>query len=262
MCRLLGLIANKQVDLRFSLIEGPTTLTSLSKRNPDGWGLGWYKNGQPAVVKEPAPADSSQRYQATSAEAMSDIFIAHVRTATTGGRRKENCHPFQYDPWLFAHNGSVNRKAVYEWLNGTHRSSIRGDTDSEVYFHWIVQSIEKASSAEEGITSALERLKGQVTEYTGLNFVLSDGHCLYAYRDASGNHDYYSLFYLVRQPGRQHPEEFRSKEVSAMLETKSLRGEQAVLVCSEKLTEEPWKEISIGQLLVVDPQLNTRCLTM
>ncbi|MCX7866317.1 class II glutamine amidotransferase [Limisphaera sp. VF-2] len=249
MCRLLGLIANKEVDLRFSLVEGPTTLRSLSQSNQDGWGLGWYEDGRPKVVKEPAPAHSSQSYRRTSAEATSRVFIAHVRRATTGSCCTENCHPFQYGRWLFAHNGSVDRKALLDQLNEVHRLAIVGETDSEAFFHWILQKIEEASSPEEGIANALGALKDGT--YTALNFLLSDGEHLYAYRNAACSHGYYSLSYLVRPPGPRQPETFYPREVRAMLESKCLRGERAVVVCSEKLTGEPWKDIPLGNLLVV-----------
>jgi len=40
MCRLLGLVANKPVDLEFSLVK----FKEFASWNPDGWGIGWYEN--------------------------------------------------------------------------------------------------------------------------------------------------------------------------------------------------------------------------
>ncbi len=87
----------------------------------------------------------------------------------------------------------------------------------------------------------------------GLNFLLSDGRSLYAFRYSKYNRDYYSLFWLKRDSAEPGPLEYLSDETSALIHSKSLRGEKTVLVCSERLTEENWKEIKVGTLLVVSP---------
>jgi len=43
--------------------------------------------------------------------------------------------------------------------------------------------------------------------------------------------------------------------VGALLHSKALRGEKAVLVCSEKLTGEDWRRIEPGHLLIVPKTL-------
>jgi predicted glutamine amidotransferase len=93
--------------------------------------------------------------------------------------------------------------------------------------------------------------------FTGLNFILTDGTHLYAYRNAAKSPGYYSLFYLRREPRPDGIEELHSAEVQALLRSKALRGEKAVLVCSEKLTNEAWQEIPLGRLLVVSDSLST-----
>jgi len=69
MCRLLGVIANKEVDLRFSLVEGPNSLKEMSRCNVDGWGLGWYEGDKPKVVKELVAAHVSKEFERLAAEA-------------------------------------------------------------------------------------------------------------------------------------------------------------------------------------------------
>lgn len=168
------------------------------------------------MVKEHSAAHTSERFRRTSAEGRSRIFIAHVRKATTGEPSEQNCHPFQYGQWLFAHNGSVDRDSV-----------------------------------SNGLKDALQK----VGNYSSLNFLLSDGAGIYAFRNASQNPDYYSLYYLVRAPSGHGSDKFRSDEVGALLHSKCLRRERAVLVCSEKLTGEAWKQIPMGYLLSVDENL-------
>jgi glutamine amidotransferase len=252
MCRLFGLRANRPVDIEFSLVTGHQPFQKLGEKHPNGWGIGWYDNGTPKVTKEPIPATASEELGPLAKHVESSLIISHLRKATCGEVTEANCHPFQHHNWLFAHNGSVDRGALWKKLNDSHRGAIHGRTDSEVFFHWILQNVEKTESVERGLRTALNGMTG----FTGLNFLLADGRSLYAYRNASKNRDYYSLFYLRRDLQAQGLEELRSKEVQALLCSKALRGEKAVLVCSEKLTDEAWKEIPLGSLLVVSEDLS------
>ena len=89
--------------------------------------------------------------------------------------------------------------------------------------------------------------------------MLSDGKYLYSFRYSKKTlKDYYSLWILKRDPSEFGLLEFRSKDTSALLRSKALKGEKAILICSEMLTEENWKEIELGKLLVVDPNLNIK----
>jgi len=242
VCRLFGLIANKRVDIHFSF----SRFSELSQAHPDGWGIGWYESGFPCVRKEPLRASESKLVCSTLAGASSSVFVAHVRKATRGSRSRQNCHPFSWKNWLFAHNGSVDSDALLQELDVDRRAAIQGETDSEVFFHWILQNIDREGSAERGIAEALSFVREHY--HTGLNFLLSDGRTLYAYREAAKKKDYYSLYYLLRDP-RRGLARLRSRELGVMLESKALNDERALLVCSEKLTEEDWRQIPMGCLL-------------
>ena len=87
-----------------------------------------------------------------------------------------------------------------------------------------------------------------------MNFILSNGRELYAYREARVNRDYYSLHYLPRDSHDPLPPTLES-ELGALISSKKLRGERALLVCSERLTREAWREIPPGSLLAVTPDL-------
>jgi len=252
MCRLLGIRANKPVDLEFSLAN----FQRLSEQNPDGWGIGWYEGNKLQVYREAIRALNSEHFQPLSRKARSHIFICHVRRGTCGGRWEENCHPFRWRNWLFVHNGSVPREPLWKHLRRCHRDAIEGETDSEVYFHWILQNIEAhEGDVVDGIRSALEIIY-EANDFTGLNFLLSDGQRLYAYRDASCNLDYYSLYYLKRDPETLQQDTLRSEELGTLIRSKRLRGEKAVLICSERLTGvEKWEPIEPGYLLIVSRNL-------
>lgn len=149
-----------------------------------------------------------------------------------------NSHPFQYNNWIFAHNGSVEGSYLPPLLDDKYEKKNIGQTDSEVFFYWILQCIEKQKNVVEGIRVAIQEvIKGN---YTGLNFLLSNGKNLYAFRYSHHDCDRnkYSLFKFKRDPSECGPEELKSKVTGAEIRSKSLRGERAVLVCSEDLTEE------------------------
>mgnify|MGYP005874253403 CR=1 FL=1 len=53
MCRLFGLIANKEADMNYSFSEAEERpFKELSKHNKDGWGVGWYEDGEARMFKE------------------------------------------------------------------------------------------------------------------------------------------------------------------------------------------------------------------
>lgn len=260
MCRLLAVVANQPVDLRFSLERFQK---AHAQRNPDGWGVGWWEpTGQPRCEKEPSSAAASGTYADTIARARAPVFICHVRKATCGANTRANTHPFIHDDWMFAHNGCVSRDALLQRLDARYREALQGETDSEVYFLWILQNVAAAEDPIAGIAMALREVRR--SRYTGLNFLLSDGRDVYAYREAATDQDDYSLFYLERDPGRSPHLAVSSRQTSALLEIKLALGERAVLVCSEPLTrDEEWKALEPGQLLRVShPELRVTVATV
>jgi glutamine amidotransferase len=251
MCRLFGLRANRPVDVEFSLVSGPKPFREFGKQNPSGWGIGWYEDGAASVKKEPLPAHQSPALNQAVAEVKSAIVLAHVRFATCGDPKLDNCHPFSSGNWLFAHNGGVDRYSLWAQLDGHRRTAVRGDTDSEVLFHWILQHVEREGDIVAGLRKALPAVRVK----SAVNFLLSDGSSLYAYRNAVKSLDRYSLFYLLRNPHEHGLESLQSKEVGALLRSKALHDEKAILVCSERLTSEDWKPLENGRLLVITESL-------
>ena len=253
MCRLLGVIANKPVDLEFSLGR----FKEFSVNNPDGWGIGWYEDNKAMVFKQGLSADDREsKLPQLSKEVISEIIIAHVRKGTGAEPAERNSHPFICNNWIFAHNGSVDREYVSNLLIDKYRTKLTGETDSEAFFYLIIQSIEEHNNIINGIKSALKEVIKH--KYTGLNFLLSNGQNLYSFRYSSCYRDYYSLYSLKRSPSESGPLEFESQETRALLYSKSLKGESAVLVCSEKLTKENWESLRPGNLVIVTPELNVK----
>lgn len=257
MCRLLGMVANQPVDLEFSLER----FKDLAKDNPDGWGIGWYEDNRPKIFKQGISAlDPKSELARVSKKVRSRIIIAHVREGTGAVPAERNSHPFYYQNWLFAHNGSVDRAHLFRLLNEEYKQAIQGETDSEIYFYWILQNILKYGNIIFGIDNALKQIIPR--PHTGLNFLLSDGQRLYAFRYSKRSKDYYSLYKLDRKSADPSPKELFSSKTNLLFRNKSAAQERAVLVCSEKLTQENWQEIGAGNILIIRPDLETKAFSI
>jgi glutamine amidotransferase len=253
MCRLLGVFANKLVDFIFSLDR----FQIFSELNPDGWGVGWYEGDLPKFHKEKIPAsDERSMLPKLSQKKRSQLFIAHVRRSTGTVPAKVNSHPFCHDNWLFAHNGSVQRAHLLSSLEKEYSMAIKGETDSEVFFYYIMQQISKLDNVVKGVREAVNAAKEK--SYSGLNFLLSNGQQLFAFRGFAHSPHYYTLYWLKRDPSEPGPFEFLSKETKLLLRSKSLKSERAALVCSEKLTQESWSEIKSDTLLEIRKDLSVQ----
>lgn len=251
MCRLLGIRANKIVSFDFSLEK----FKKYGNSNPDGWGIGWYENDKPFIFKQPiATTDESSEYDKYKKEVRSDIFITHVRLGTHGSNAFENTHPFSYKNFIFAHNGIVAKDYIAAKLKKEYKALIQGQTDSEVYFYFIIQNIDEKGDFVEGIKSSIKIISQ--ANNGGLNFLLSDGINFYAFRYSSYSSGYYTLYYLVRKFGSHPYLEYLSKETQLLIKSKDANLEQAVVFSSEKLTEENWQEIENGQLMVINEKLD------
>jgi len=261
MCRLFGLIANKEVNVEFSFLKADLSFKKLSKRNPHGWGIGYYENDNAMIRKQPIPLYKSKIMQEIVRSIKSEIFVSHVRYKSQGKIKVEDTHPFKYDNWIFAHNGNIDIRAkLLECLNSKFKNIIKGETDSEVYFYWLMQNIEEKNDIFEGIEESISFIQSNKRDGTSsLNFILINKEKLIALRKAFYRIDDYSLYYLYRKPDKLESIEFESKETRQLIKSKNLNNEESVLVCSEPLTEEEnWKEFSNNQLIMIKKNLKQK----
>ena len=117
----------------------------------------------------------------------------------------------------------------------------------EVYFLLLMQNIEKNNNTIDAIKKGIEQVK-KCNEYKGLNFILTNGKEIYAYRDANNNKEKYSLYYLKRIKNENPLFESKSEKTKQILSSKLLNNEKAILICSEKLTDEKWILIELNKL--------------
>ena len=142
---------------------------------------------------------------------------------------------------------------VHSQVSAERKAALAGQTDSEIFFAFLLTRLDEARIGSSGdgdatdvvITRALRDLHRR-PRLGACNFLLSNGRMLYAHR--SGR----TLFLLERRPGDAVRVERSSSETGAVVETAWSPARQAVLIASERITDEPWREIEDGALLRVD----------
>lgn len=245
MCRMAGIIANKEVDFYFSLSTATNSLRNQSRRNPDGWGIGYFEAHTPKVIKSSQAAFKSEQFVELSQDIKSRIIISHVRYASVGSVNNRNSHPFVYKNWIFAHNGTLEKEALRKMIKEEYIADLTSDgIDSELYFRYVIQNIEETGDIIEGIKKAVNKVLSKAYRY-GANFIMSDGERLYAFKYEN------PLNLLKRHP--KTPVYYQSKETGVLMESKRLSNEKAVIIASEKITtDEEWQTISDGELVIAD----------
>jgi glutamine amidotransferase len=255
MCRLLGVVASEATDFRFALHQAPRSLALLSREHPHGWGVAVY--GSPAgwsVQKRPAAAHEDDSFHQCAIGTRGAVLLAHVRYRTVGSSTLENTHPFRSGRWVFAHNGTITDTEYLRAESSTARLAyVTGETDSELFFAYLLTRLDKHGLTDHpasGATDAL--LRRTMSElvarpnFGACNFLLSDGETLYAHRFGR------TLCLLERVPQDPVRTSRVSIETGASIETDWTSRRRAVLVASEKLSDEPWVDVGEGELLRVD----------
>lgn len=236
-CRVFGKISKKPSDISYYFFDAENSLEILSKKYPHGWGIGWYENGRAKVFKE-GMADVEKYNFSKVREVNSNPIIAHVReTKRTNNYSTVNAHPFECNNWLFAHNGGImkNREPLINHLNEDYKKKVVGDTCSIAYFLNIMQNYEECNDIVSATRKTLEMIKKEEKDYSGLNFVLTDGKRLCTFRDTTINQDIFTLHYTT--PGRE-------------------RDNKSVVFSSEPLTnDEKWFNVELGQMIIADSNL-------
>jgi predicted glutamine amidotransferase len=263
MCRLFGMSGGpERVRATFWLLDAPDSLARQSRREPDGTGLGYYRDGRPVVEKRPLAAYEDREFARRAREVSSRTFIAHVRYASTGGLSPENTHPFELAGRLFAHNGVIEGLDQLERELGKDISLVRGDTDSERFFVLLTREIERTGAVGEGISSAVHWVAEHLPVFA-LNFVLVTEDELWALRYP----DVHDLLVLERPAGgtagaRHRTGGARHLNHASARGTIRVSSAQAaatavVVVASEAMDDDPaWRRLAPGELVHVDRRLS------
>jgi predicted glutamine amidotransferase len=255
MCRLLAAVASEITHFRLTLKEAPRSLAFLSREHRDGWGIGVYSQGGGWLLQRGTDcAHEDDDFHEVAAGSCGEVLIAHVRKRTVGAITLENTHPFEKSGWVFAHNGTIED---IEWVKSQvspdRMADINGQTDSEIFFAFLLTRLDMARIGAAGEGHATDAvLAGALADLHrrpkigACNFLLSNGRTLYAHRWGR------TLYLLEKRPGQAVRVERASSETGAVVETAWSPARQAVLVASERITDEPWREVDEGTLLRVD----------
>ena len=179
-----------------SLIEqSHHAVEAKTATNGDGFGIAWYGDRpEPGLFRDILPAWSDCNLKSLSRQIRSPLFLAHVRAATGGGTRRDNCHPFVFGRWSFMHNGQVSnfdklRRPLESVLDDHFYSARYGTTDSELLFLLALHF-----GLDDDPVGAIERMLRHVeneAEKRGFETIIrftaafSDGNTLYAVRYAT-----------------------------------------------------------------------------
>ncbi|MBI2372873.1 MAG: class II glutamine amidotransferase [Deltaproteobacteria bacterium] len=147
MCRLFGFRSVIPSQVHRSLVAAENALGAQSARHPDGWGVAYYVDDAPHVMKSPTTALDDRLFHQLSGVVTSETVVAHVRRATVGDQSILNTHPFQHGRWVFAHNGEIAefercRSKLVAEVAPKLRRFVLGQTDSEVIFFLFLTELQ------------------------------------------------------------------------------------------------------------------------
>ena len=262
MCRLYGFQASEPTKVECSLVHAQDALMAQSRADSEGkshghgWGVATYGNGLPHVDKQAWAAYHGEHFRKSAARAYSNTVIAHIRRATVGPPGLDNTHPFVHGRWVFAHNGTLPnfdlvRDAMIDAVDPLHRSEIKGDTDSEFIFRYLLSLWEHEPGRPliDTLNLGLERVIAWCRDIDrnakiGLNVLWSDGDHLLGSRFGR------SLWYLERDRihtcgicGGAHVHHLADQDY------------RAVEIASQPVTEEEWLQVPNGTVFNVDPDM-------
>jgi glutamine amidotransferase len=259
MCELLALSTSQPGRLTFSL----HTLASHggeAGNMHDGWGVAFYQGEDVALFREPLAASGSAlvRYLETQGPS-TNLAISHIRHATRGTVQFANTQPFIRElgghTHVFAHNGD---------LPGIEQSGVLtigtylpvGQTDSERAFCILMARMhalweEAASPSLEARMLLLAAFAADLRILGPANFLYADGDALFAHghrrlHRASARTEPPGLWVLQRYCAPADPAPDREAGISI-----SQGDRAALLIASVPLTDEDWRPLSEGELMVV-----------
>jgi predicted glutamine amidotransferase len=162
MGRMFGFIGNRaDLGARVLEIHAAVLRVRTEPGEPLGWGVGFYQSGEVLLRRRPLDDRPVVDMSEAAEKVRTDALLGHVRRATVGGLRTENTHPFRYRSWLFAQTGTIQgfehlRPRLFESLPEFLRRNVRGDTDSELFFHLFLSFLHDAGALGDGAAQPLQ----------------------------------------------------------------------------------------------------------
>lgn len=186
MCELFG--ANLKQSRNLS--EELKVFYSHSVKHPHGWGMMRKSGSIYEIETEPVRAiDSEKLKQLIQTMEPQKNMLAHIRLATVGSVKEDNCHPFvgkdlSGRTWTMIHNGTIySSKVLIPYLNRQ-----KGDTDSERVFLYLLDLMneefqEKGSLEIEQRFRIVSNMIKELSARNKLNTMIFDGEILYIHKN-------------------------------------------------------------------------------
>jgi glutamine amidotransferase len=265
---MYGHLAAEPTGVLGMLVEERHALLAQSCRDwrgeahGDGWGIGYYDRGQPQVIRRPTAAAEDPEFRDAAKRIVARAVIAHVRQASVGDRSSANAHPFTFERWIFAHNGTVTgfdkvMPALVDETDQDLRRQISGTTDSEHVFFWLLSRLARAGQPAEGPCRDLAGAANVMADVVRtlearsaatrpelparLNFMLTDGTVLLVSRFR------HSLYWTNRSGPLVRPQGAGAAGAG-------------VAVVSEPIGDASWAEVPEEHILTVDADSIVRWL--
>ena len=282
MCRIFGFRSILQSGVHRSLIDSDNAIIQQSDRHPDGWGVAYYNMGSPHLVKIDSQARECKIFEKVSGVVSSNTVVTHIRKSTVGAVGPLNTHPFQFGPWVFAHNGNIEnflniKERLVEEIDPLLRRFILGETDSEHLFYLLLTVLKKHGSLEASekalnfplilkeFIGVFKSVVGKLSESKGdyhknyLTFVLTNGQNMFAFNGGQ------SLFFSTHK--KLCSERQSCSFFHPLCEKKAQDGDKVhhLLVSSEKIkTENEWTVLDFGEYVGVDSKfsLQSGCIAL
>ena len=222
-CRLWGIIAESAptAAIQDQLINLPNALKNLSPANPDGWALAYFTGGSsvPTIIRGYPPAYTDPNYDVAVgvvAQATPRLAVGHVRNTSSGiTPLSGDPHPFERvkigKHWLMAHNGSIDKNILINLIRpaylaanpvqyGNVVTAWDDVIDTDLYFIFVLQTLEDFNwQVKPALAYVVRRLRDAIPNGSErLNFYLTDGTTLWAYKEGSA---VYTLYYLYNTTG-------------------------------------------------------------
>ena len=192
MCELFGTTGKKRRRIN-ELLKKFFDRGAVHK---DGWGIAFFDSGAPLRERGVESASESARVKELLAnELLAANMLAHIRYASCGARRVENCHPFVLSDasgrfWTLIHNGAMVVGPRVDRFKGAQS----GDTDSERVLYCLVDAINRRTEQTGRALTDRERFDAldeticELSRNNPLNLLFYDGDVLYAHRNSNNVH--------------------------------------------------------------------------
>lgn len=273
-CCMADLLSNTKQSL---IRQSQHSTERLDPLNGDGFGVGWYDqeiDATPCVFTSITPAWSNRNLARLSPKIHARCFFAHVRAASPGLPVTDlDCHPFQYEQFLWMHNGHIPhftrlKRHFREPLRDELYRMIQGNTDSEhafaLFLNHLWGHIHDYSLGQ--LRDAMIETLRQISELTSslpgspgsqCNFALTDGHSILVTRYADKADETPPSLYII------YGDRFQATDGGYTMAPATSRV-QSVIIASEPLTQNRtgWQAVPANHMVMVSPELHIKMVPL